>query len=62
MEKQDLLKETLRLMNATQRPVNEVCRKVGVTPRWYYMLLSGEIHDPGVRKIQRLHEVLTEAA
>ena len=54
----DLLSETLDLARRTQLPVAKICREIGVTPRWFHKVLSGETPDPSVRRIQRLHDYL----
>lgn len=56
----NLLDSTLDMARHTDVPVAEICRAVEVTPRWYYMLMAGDIRDPSVRKIQRLHDYLAE--
>ena len=53
-----LLDATLQLMRSSQQPVKSICDAIEVTPRWYQKLLSGEIQDPSVRRIQRLHDYL----
>ena len=52
-----LLEETLSLMAENRRPVAEVCADAGVSVRWWYELREGK-KDPGIRKVQRLHDVL----
>ena len=52
------LDQTLELARRSRRPVTEICRDAGLQPRWYYLLLSGEIKDPGVHKVQSLHDAL----
>jgi transcriptional regulator with XRE-family HTH domain len=39
-------------------PLTDICRAIGVTTRWYYMVESGEIKEPSIHKIQRLHDHL----
>jgi hypothetical protein len=53
-----LLEKTLELARSSKVPVTQTCRAAKLTTRWYYKLLSGEIPDPGVRRIQRLHDYL----
>lgn len=57
----NLLEETLRLAREAKLPVPEICRAAGVKQRWYYRLLNGDFEDPGVRRIQRLHDALRSA-
>lgn len=58
----NLLDTTLDLVRDTPVPVGQVCKEIGVTPRWLQKLLAGEIKDPSVRRIQRLHDYLKDAS
>lgn len=58
---ESLLQKTLSLAKETKEPVKKICDAAGVTPRWYYMLLDGDIKDPSVNRIQRLHDYLESA-
>ena len=53
-----LLDDTLALAKNTPLDMSEVCRAVGVTLRWYQMVQAGDIAEPSVVKIQRLHDYL----
>jgi hypothetical protein len=59
MEK-TFLEKTLRMVSSSDIPVAKMCAEVGVSVRWYYKLTSGNIKDPSVNKIQRLHDYLAE--
>lgn len=56
----DLHAETLRLMAETKIPVTRICDDCGLTTRWFYMVKSGEIADPGYQRLQRLYNYLAE--
>lgn len=58
----DLLAETLRLAKETELSVEEICRAARVGRRWYYRLLAGDFDDPGVRRVQRVHNALADKA
>jgi hypothetical protein len=58
MKDESLLSETLALTKGTSIPVTKICNDLGLTTRWYYKLTSGQIKDPGVKRIQRLHDYL----
>ena len=58
----NLLEATLALARKTKRPSKDICREIGVTLRWYQMVLAGEIREPSVVKIQRLHDLLVDEA
>lgn len=58
--KTTLLSQTFRLMERTRIPVVTICRDLDLTPRWYYKLKSGELKEPGVNRIQRLHDYLAK--
>lgn len=57
----DLLKTTLELAKEKAGDVNvkRMCDAVGVSTRWFNKLMAGQIHDPSVRRVQRLHDYLT---
>lgn len=58
----DLLAETKQLAESVTFDRTAVCAELGVTTRWLQMVISGEIADPGVTKIQRLHAALKRAS
>lgn len=55
----DLLSETLRLAKSSALPAREICTQAKVGYRWYCRFLNGDFADPGVKKVERLHEVLS---
>ena len=57
----DLLAETKALVSASKLPLTDICRATGVKKRWWYAVASGEIPDPSVGRIQRLHNYLSKA-
>ena len=58
----DLLTETIKLVEASDKPRDELARLVGVSGRWLSKVVSGEIPDPSVRRVQALYNVLTAPA
>lgn len=60
--KNNLLDETIELARSTSVAPGVICTGIYVTTRWYQKLLSGEIKDPSVRRIQRLHDFLIETS
>jgi len=58
MKKITLFEQTLGLMEQSTIPIASLCRELKVTERWYYKLLAGDIKDPSVNRIQRLHDYL----
>lgn len=54
----DLLSETKHLAETVNFDRSAVCAELGVTTRWLQMVITGEIADPGVTKIQRLNTAL----
>jgi hypothetical protein len=60
--KTPLLEATLILANNRPIGVNmtEVCRAAGSSKRWFNMVQSGGIKDPGGNRLQRLHDTLIE--
>lgn len=57
-----LLNKTLSLSEKTTATNAEIADHLGVTVRWYQKVIAGDINDPGVRKIQKLHDYLVEVA
>lgn len=58
----DLLTETIKLVEASERPRDEIAKAIGVSGRWLSKVVSGDIPDPSVRRIQALYNVLAGAA
>lgn len=58
----NLLARTVELAKTTQLSHVSICQSIGVTTRWYQKVLSGEIAEPSVVKIQRLHDFLLAAS
>lgn len=56
-----LLQKTLRLLSERTYNPDELCREIGVSRRWLYRLQAGDFEDPGVNKIEKLHQLLASA-
>ena len=54
----NLLTQTLALLAERKGQWPAVCRATGLDYDWLTKLAQGRIADPGVRKIQRLHDHL----
>jgi hypothetical protein len=54
----DLLTKTLNLLEQTDASAAEICAGANVGQRWLYDLRSGRYSDPGVTRIQRIHDFL----
>ena len=54
----NLLDETMALAREMRRSKREVALECGISTRWLHKLLAGQIKNPGVVHIQRLHDVL----
>ncbi|MEW8139402.1 MAG: hypothetical protein AB2761_20250 [Candidatus Thiodiazotropha endolucinida] len=57
-----LLEQTMALVDRSDLPVTKICDDLGFSKRWFYKLRAGGIDDPGVKRIQRLHDYLVEKA
>ena len=57
-----LLEETLTLAKAPNRPIKAICDEAGLSTRWFYKLVNGDIPDPGINRIERLREALLRKA
>lgn len=57
---ENLCDQTIRLLKESGTPRRVIAEKTGLGFGWLNALVLGEIADPGVRKIERLHAYLTE--
>lgn len=55
-----LYARTMRLIEQTKFNEREMCAALGVTTRWLGYLKAGEIKDPGVHKVQAVHDYLAD--
>ena len=62
MHRPTLLSKTIALAHATPATIAEICEATGLKQRWYAKLKSGQIKDPGVDKVERLHAYLSRRA
>jgi len=53
-----LYSETLDLLEVTRVPIQQVADDCHVSPRWLYRLMRHDYKDPGVNRIQRIHDYL----
>ena len=57
-----LLEKTKALLRDMDEPYTTAAPRWGVSKRWIMSVLSGEIEDPGVCKIERIYNDLTGRA
>jgi hypothetical protein len=57
----DLLARTLEELSRRRGHWPFICRATGLDYNWLTKLAQGRIADPGIRKIQRLHDHLLPA-
>ncbi len=57
-----LLTKTRNRLICSDKSYLQIYRDTGLTPNWLSMLAQGKIEDPGVNKVQKLHEYLTGRA
>lgn len=55
----DLLKNTMDLLAAASEPRRVIASKSGVGYEWLAKLAQGRIPDPGITRIQKLHDYLS---
>lgn len=55
----ELYEKTIMLLVKTNQPMSIVSEKTNVGLRWLYDLKAGRFSDPGVNKIQRIHDYLS---
>jgi hypothetical protein len=53
-----MLEETRRRLAATNEPIQDIADRADVSIRWLYMVLRGEIADPGVNRVERVYKAL----
>lgn len=54
----NLLDTTIRLLNASDKTLQQIANDTGLKQRWLYNLAAGKMKDPGVTKIELLHNYL----
>lgn len=55
----DLYKKTISMLSETKEPLSKVASGSRVGYRWICRLIAGDFSDPGVNKIQRIHDYLS---
>lgn len=60
MSELNLYERTIQLMLDPPVQVTRACRDLQLSERWWFRVVSGSIKDPGVKRMQRLHDYLTE--
>ena len=55
------LEQTRRLLQEATMPRREIALAAGVDYEWLAKFSQGRIFDPGVRKVQALHDFLIRA-
>jgi len=59
MKPESLLSRTLRLLRATKLTYRQVADGASVDTEWLAKFKQGHIKEPGVNKVQRVHDFLT---
>lgn len=54
-----LYKKTRQLLRGEKRSLFEIAKESGIPFYWLRKVNAGTIHDPGVNRIQKLYEFLT---
>ena len=55
----DIHTETMQLLKTVNKSPKEMAADTGLGKRWLERLMDGDYNDPGVKKIQKLHDYLT---
>ena len=58
--KKTLLQKTLDLVRETDVNIAQMCRELGISKRWYFRFRDGDYSDPGVNRIEALHDYLVK--
>ncbi len=56
--KSNWLTKTMALLAETDLSVSEIAAGANVGSRWLYSLMNGRWSDPGIKKVQRVHDFL----
>jgi predicted transcriptional regulator len=56
----DLYETTLNMIRDSGIPITRLASEAKVGQRWLADLVNGRFSDPGVKKIQRLHDYLKQ--
>ena len=54
----NMLTETLKLIAASSMTPQQIADKSNVKKRWIYYVINGEIKNPSVTRLQRVHDFL----
>jgi len=54
----NLLKDTRNLLSATKLTVQQLARKTRLKVRWLHRFKNDDFEDYGVKKVQKVHDVL----
>lgn len=55
-----LYEETIQLLKSTDKKQKQIAADTGLGERWIGRLKDGDFQDPGVNKIERLHNYLVD--
>lgn len=55
----NMLEQTILMLRSSERPAHELAAELGVSAKWIYKLKNDQWKDPGVKKIQKLHAILS---
>lgn len=58
MQQPPMLEKTLELLRNCDLPLVEIANMSGLGYEWLKKLKAGDIPDPGVNRIQKLHDFL----
>lgn len=58
MPKINLYKNTVKLLNKTDIPLDQISRDLGLQLRWLYYFKNEQIEDPGVKKVEKIYDYL----
>ena len=58
----DLYSTTMGMLKVTAIPIKAISADTGLGYNWLKRLARGDFNDPGVRKIQCLHDYLARSA
>lgn len=58
----DLYSKTMGMLEVSHQTPTQICKATGLGRRWLIRLMQGDFGDPGVKKIQKLHDYLLRSS
>jgi len=60
MAKENWYKDTLKLLKKSKVSMETIAKDTGIKLRWLYYFRNEQLGDPGIHKVQTIHDYLTK--